>query len=81
MFSLKAARFQVDNMTALSFLIKIAGTGSREIRTLAREIWKFALSQKIIITTKYLPGKLNVRGRPETFRNPANDCCPPRCFK
>ena len=28
---------------------------------LAKEIWEFALSQKIIITAEYLPGKLNVR--------------------
>ena len=42
---------------------------------------KLAHFQVDIITTTYLPGKLDVRGCPETFRNPGNDCCPPRCFK
>ena len=60
-FSLKAAHFQVDNTTALSYLMKMGGTGSREMTALAKEIWEFALSQKIIITAEYLSGKLNVR--------------------
>lgn len=81
MLSPKLAHFQVDNTAVLSFLMKMGETGSREITALVKEIWKFALFQEIIITTKYLPGKLDVRGCPETFRNPGNDCCPPRCFK
>ena len=47
MFSLNAGHFQVDNTTALSYLMKMDGTGSREMRALAKEIWEFALSQSI----------------------------------
>ena len=61
MFSLKAPHFQVDNTTGLLYLMKMGGTESREMTALAKEIWEFALSQKIIITAEYLPGKLNVR--------------------
>ena len=43
MFSLKAAHFQVDNMMALWYLMKMSGTGSREMKALAKEIWDFAL--------------------------------------
>ena len=39
----------------------MGGTGSREMTALAKEIWELALSQKIIVTAEYLPGKLNVR--------------------
>ena len=41
--------------------MKMGGTGSREITALAKEVWEFALSQKIIIIAEYLPVKLNVR--------------------
>ena len=68
MFSLKAAHFQVVNTTALSYMMTMGGTGSREMTALAKEIWEFALTQKIIITEEYLLGKLNVR--PDwAFRN------------
>ena len=39
----------------------MGGTRSREMTALAKEIWEFALSQKITITAEYLPGKLNVK--------------------
>ena len=53
------AHFQIDNMTALSYLVKMGGTRNREMATLAKEIWDFALSRKITITAEYLPGRLN----------------------
>ena len=66
MFSLKTAHFQVDNTTALSHLMKMNGTRSREMTALAPR--KFGNSQKIIITAEYLPGKLNVSAN-WAFRN------------
>ena len=45
MFCLKAAHFPVDNITDLSYLMKMGGIGSREIAALTKEVWKFAVSQ------------------------------------
>ena len=53
------AHFQIDNMTALSYLLKMGGIQNREMATLARKIWDFSLSRKIMITAEYLPGRLN----------------------
>ena len=60
-FPSESSPFQVENTTALSYLIKMGGTGSIKMTALPKEIWKFPLSQKIIITVEYLPGKLSVR--------------------
>ena len=49
---LDKAHFQRDNMTALSYLVKMGGTRNREMATLAKEIWDFALSRKITITAE-----------------------------
>ena len=68
MLSLKAAHFQVGNTTALSYLMKMGGTGSREMTALAKRIWESALFQKTIITAEYLPEKFNVRAD-RTSRN------------
>ena len=40
MFCLKASRFQVDITTVLLHLMKMWGTGSKEMTPLAKEIWK-----------------------------------------
>ena len=48
-------------LLTFSYLMKMGGTGSREMTALTKEIWKFALSQIIIITADCLAGKLNVR--------------------
>lgn len=61
MFFLKKAHFQVNNATTLPYLMKMRWTGSREMTALAKEIWKFCLSLKIIINAEYLPGKLKFR--------------------
>ena len=52
---------QISDNTTTLFLLKMGGTRSREMTALAKEIWEFGPSQKIIITAKNLPGKLNVR--------------------
>ena len=61
MFQMKYVHFQIDNMTALSYLMKMGGTVNREMIPLSKEIWNFAISKEITITAEYLPGKLNIR--------------------
>ena len=82
MFSLKAVHFKVDNTPTLSHLMKMGGTGSREMTALAKKIWEFALSQKIIITAEYLPAKLNARddGASRNFQDSSEWLLSPKVF-
>ena len=57
----KVTHQSANTSTALSYLMKMGWTGSREMTAMAKEIRGFTLSQKIIVTTEYLPGKLNMR--------------------
>jgi len=56
----KAVHIQTDNMTALSYLVKMGGTKSLVLTQLSKELWEFILAQGITITAEHLPGKLNV---------------------
>ena len=60
-FNLKSDHFQIDNMSALSYLMKIGGTQNKEMTAISKEIWEFALSKEIMLTAEYMPGRLNVR--------------------
>ena len=61
MFNLESVHFQIDNMSALSCLMKKEGTQNKEIIATSKEIWEFALSKDITLTADYLPGRLNIR--------------------
>ena len=56
----KNLHLQVDNMTALSYILKQGGTGNVVLLETAKEIWKIILEQGITITAEYLPSSLNV---------------------
>ena len=43
-FPSESSPLQVENTTALSYLIKMGGTGSIKMTALPKEIWKFPLS-------------------------------------
>ena len=60
-FNLKSVHFQVDDMIALSYLMKIEGTQNKEMIFISKEIWEFTMSKEIMLTAEYLPGRLNVR--------------------
>ena len=62
MWKILAIRIQVDNMTALSYLLKMGGTKNPDLmQQISKEIWEFLLRQGITITTKHLPGNLNCK--------------------
>lgn len=61
MWTVKAIRVQMDNMTALSYLMKMGGTHSNTLIDLTKEIWELMLSKGITVTAEYLPGNLNTR--------------------
>jgi len=56
-FELKRVHFQVDNITALTYLVKMGEP--KEMVAIAKDI--FAISREIMITAEYLTGRLNVK--------------------
>ena len=59
--SLTAIHLQIDNMTALSYLVKMGGTRSPELLQVAKEIWTYLLANGIAVTAEYLPSSLNIQ--------------------
>ena len=58
--SLKSIHFQIDNTTALSYLLKMGGTKNHVLIQLSRKIWAILLTKGITISAEYLPSILNV---------------------
>ena len=56
----KAIHLQVDNMVALTYLLKMGGTQNLKLVQLTKEIWDHLLQCGITLTAEYLPSKLNV---------------------
>ena len=81
-FQMDKAHFQIDNMTALSYLVKMGGTRNREMETLAKEIWDFAQSRKLTITGEYLPERLNTEADwvSRHFQDSSKQLLSPRLF-
>ena len=57
---------RVDNMAALSYLMKMRGIQIQELVTISKEIWNYLMLHKITITVEYLPGMLNVEADRES---------------
>ena len=65
----------MDNMVALTNLVKIGGTTNQEITNLSKEIWGFCLSKAIAVTAEYLLKSLNIKA------NHANGCFAEKLFR
>ena len=50
-----AYHIQVDNTTALAYLVKMGGSKSLEMTKVSKEIWSYLLQEGITITAEYLP--------------------------
>ena len=61
MWKMLAIHIQVDNMAALSYLLKMGGTKNPDLMQIPKEIWEFLLGQVITITAKHLPGNLSCK--------------------
>ena len=59
-FKMKAIHFQIDNTTALSYLVIMGGTKNKYLVELAKEIWRYLLHHGITITEEYLPSSMKV---------------------
>ena len=65
----KAVHSQIDNTTALMYLLKMGFTGNKTLLDLAKDIWDYILKNGITITAKFLPSCLNV-GKDWQSRSP-----------
>ena len=52
MWKISAIHIQVDNMTALSYLLKMGGTRYPELMQISKKIWEFLLGQGVAITAE-----------------------------
>ena len=57
--SAKSVHIRMDNMVALSYLVKMGGTQNKNLTLLSKEIWEYLIAKEITITAEYLPGSLN----------------------
>ena len=57
--AVKSIHFQIDNTTALRYLLKIGGTKNLKLIELSKEIWEYLLLKGITITAEYLPNAMN----------------------
>ena len=55
----KIIHIKMDNIVALSYLMKIGGTRNQLLVQISKEIWEYLLDKEITITAKYLLGALN----------------------
>ena len=56
---MSAIHIQVDNMTTLTYLLKMGGTKNPELMQTSKEIFGFLLGQGITFAAERLPGNLN----------------------
>ena len=56
-----AVQPQMDNQTALAYLIKMEGAKNLILNQETKKIWKFCMSQQISLTAEYLPGVKNTK--------------------
>ena len=51
---------QIDNNTALLYLLKMGGTHKREVLHITKSIWSFFPSKQITMSAKYVLSALNI---------------------
>ena len=51
---------KIDNMAALSYIVKMGGTGNVNLIEGAKKIWEYLLPLGTTLTAEYIPTKLNV---------------------
>ena len=57
--NIKSIHFQIDNKTAISYLLKMGGTKSQSMIKISKEIWDILFKKNITISAEYLPSALN----------------------
>jgi len=62
----KAIHIRMDNIVAITYLLKMGSTKNQEMTIISKEIWNYLMSREITITAEYLPGKLNIEADRES---------------
>ena len=62
----KSVHLQTENVTALSLLVKMGGTGSPELNEISKEIWEYLIENKITLTAEYLSSSQNIQADSES---------------
>ena len=65
----KSAHLQINNITALSHLVKMGGTKRAELNKILKEIWEYLVGNKIALTAEYLPSSQNIQADWESRHN------------
>ena len=55
----KTIHIKMDNIVALSYLVKMGGTRNQSLVQISKKIWEYLLNKGITNTAEYLPGTLN----------------------
>ena len=55
----KTIHIKMDNIVAVSHLVKMGGTQNQLLVQISKEIWEYLLDKGIAVTAEYLPGALN----------------------
>ena len=63
---IKSLHVKMDNIVALTYLLKMGGAKNLQMVCLSRQIWEMLLRKKVTVTTEYLPSRLSKHADIET---------------
>jgi len=73
---------KIDNVTALSYIIKMGGKNNQQMNKISKQIWEFMMSRKCKLTAEYIPSKLNIEADEESRLNDSSEWkLDPQLFK
>ena len=56
----KSIHIQIDNTAALSYLVKMGGTGNMQMNVITKRIWNYLVENNISLTAEWIPTHLNI---------------------
>ena len=56
----KSIHIQIDNTAALSYLVKMGGTGNMQMNVITKRIWNYLVENNISLTAEWIPTHLNM---------------------
>ena len=62
----KSMHLKIDNITALSYIIKMGGKKNQQMNQMSKQIWEFLMKNKCTLTAEYIPSALNIEADQES---------------